>query len=48
MENNNLVKESTNQQPLWVEVKVSQWGTTNIRYCKTCGELYTLKDPHTA
>ena len=37
---------STNQQPVWAVVKVSQCGTTIIRHCKTCGELHTLKDPH--
>ena len=38
--------ETTHQQPVWAEVKVSQWGTTVIRYCKTCGEIRSLKDPH--
>ena len=37
---------TSNHQPLWAEVKVSQWGTTIIRYCKTCGERHTIKDPH--
>ena len=37
---------TSNHQPLWAEVKVSQWGTTINRYCKTCGERHTIKDPH--
>ena len=41
----NSVK-TTHQHPVWAEVKVSQWGTTIIRYCKICGEIHTLKDPH--